>query len=208
MPDPALAGTGVDMIAVGADLEPGTLISAYRCGLFPMPVDPDRRRTKIAWFSPDPRGILPVDGLHVSRSLRRSRRRYRVTIDTAFTEVMSACADPTRDGRWINGSFIDAYSRLFDLGWAHSFEARDDDDELVGGLYGLHIDGLFAGEAMFSTATDASKVALVELVEWARSNGIELLDVQWATPHLTSLGVIEISRSEYLRRLAVAVGRS
>ncbi len=208
MPDPALAGTGVDMIAVGADLEPGTLISAYRCGLFPMPVDPDRRRTKIAWFSPDPRGILPVDGLHVSRSLRRSRRRYRVTIDTAFTEVMSACADPTRDGRWINGSFIDAYSRLFDLGWAHSFEARDGDDQLVGGLYGLHIDGLFAGEAMFSTATDASKVALVELVEWARSNGIELLDVQWATPHLTSLGVIEISRSEYLRRLAVAVGRS
>lgn len=205
MPDPAVAEPGHDVVAIGADLAPGTLLAAYRAGLFPMPVDPRRRRSKIAWYSPDPRGILPLDGLKMSKSLRRSRRRYRVTTNTAFADVVRACAAPTRDGRWISDAFVDAYSALFDLGWAHSFEAWSD-DELVGGLYGLRIDGFFAGEAMFSTATDASKVALVHLVEWLNETDAVLLDVQWATTHLVSLGVVEIPRSDYLRRLAAALG--
>lgn len=204
MPSPAEARPGVDLVALGADLQPGTILAAYRSGLFPMPVDPDKKRSKIAWYSPDPRGVLPLDGLKVSKSLRRSRRRYRVTTNTAFTQVMEACASPEREGRWITPEFVDAYSHMFDLGWAHSFEVWDDDNQLVGGLYGLRIDRFFAGEAMFHTATDASKVALVELVEWLNTSGATLLDVQWATPHLASLGVIEMPRREYLRRLADA----
>jgi len=204
MPDPAEAEPGNDVIAIGADLEPGTLLAAYRSGLFPMPVHPERRRSKIAWYSPDPRGILPLEGLHVSRSLRRSCRRFETRHDTAFEAVMRACADPNRDGRWITEDFIQAYVRLFDLGWAHSVEVYDDDDTLVGGLYGVLIGGFFAGEAMFHHATDASKVALVELVDSLRQIEVGLLDVQWATPHLSSLGVIEIPRTEYLRALAEA----
>lgn len=203
MPDPAEAEPGTDLVALGADLAPGTLLAAYRSGLFPMPVDPDRPRSRLAWYSPDPRGVLPLDALHVSRSLRRSRRRFEPRIDTAFDAVIRACADPAREGRWITEEFIDAYGRLFELGWAHSFEMYAD-GELVGGLYGVRIGALFAGEAMFHRATDASKVALVELVEWLRATGAFLLDVQWATPHLMSLGVIEIPRSEYLRRLSEA----
>jgi len=139
----------------------------------------------------------------VSRSLRRSRRRFEFEVDTAFEDVMRACADPSREGRWITEDFIDAYGRLFDLGWAHSFEVYAG-GVLVGGLYGVRIGGLFAGEAMFHHVTDASKAALVELVDWLRDTGAALLDVQWATPHLMSLGVVEIPRSEYLRRLSEA----
>jgi len=196
-----------DLVALGADLEPGTLLSAYRSGLFPMPFD----RRRIAWFSPDPRGIVPLDGLRVSRSLRRSIGRFEVRMDTRFAEVMQACADPARNGGWINRSFVDAYSRLNELGWAHSVEIyarrRDGggDDELVGGLYGVRVGGLFAGESMFHRATDASKVALVHLVDWLNATGAELLDVQWTTPHLVSLGAVDVPRHEYLHRLAAAV---
>lgn len=191
-----------DIVALGADLEPGTLLAAYRAGLFPMPFD----RRRIAWFSPDPRGILPLDGLRVSRSLRRSMRRYDVRIDTAFREVMEACADPTRPGRWINKAFVGAYSRLYELGWAHSVEVYEaGSDTLVGGLYGVRINALFAGESMFHRATDASKVALVHLVDWLRATDATLLDVQWTTPHLVSLGAIDVPRREYLARLATAV---
>ncbi|MEX2627282.1 MAG: leucyl/phenylalanyl-tRNA--protein transferase [Ilumatobacteraceae bacterium] len=189
------------IVAIGADLEPGTLLSAYRSGLFPMPFD----RRRVAWFSPDPRGILPLDGLRVSRSLRRSVRRYEVRSDTCFTEVMERCADRRREGGWIDRRFVEAYTGLHELGWAHSFETYAD-DRLVGGLYGVRIGGLFAGESMFHTETDASKVALVHLVDWLRSEGAELLDVQWTTPHLVSLGAIDISRDEYMRRLRSAVG--
>ncbi len=207
MPDPGTAEAGIDLVAVGADLAPGTLLAAYRSGLFPMPGDPSTPGGDIVWFSPDPRGILPLDGLRVSKSLRRSRRRYRVTQNQAFAEVMRACADPNRDGRWITDEFIDAYTHLFELGWAHSFETWDE-DQLVGGLYGLRIDGLFAGEAMFHRATDASKVALVELVDWLNGSGAQLLDVQWETDHLASLGVVAIPRDEYLRRLRSVVAPS
>lgn len=204
MPDPALAEPGDDMIAVGADLEPGTLLAAYRTGLFPMPVDPRRRKSNIAWFSPDPRGVLPLDGLHVSRSLQRSRRRFDARIDTSFEAVMRACGDPKREGRWITEPFVEAYLDLFERGWAHSFEIFSD-EQLVGGLYGLRIGGLFAGEAMFHHATDASKAALVECVAWLNDTGATLFDVQWSTPHLASLGVEEIPRLEYLGRLTEAV---
>lgn len=204
MPSPAEARPGVDLVALGADLQPGTILAAYRSGLFPMPVDPDKKRSKIAWYSPDPRGVLPLDELKISKSLRRSRRRYKVTMNTAFAQVMEACGSPEREGRWITQEFVDAYSHMFDLGWAHSFEVWDDDNQLVGGLYGLRIDRFFAGEAMFHTATDASKVALVELVDWLVTTGAQLLDVQWATPHLASLGVVEIQRRDYLRQLAAA----
>ena len=190
-----------DIVAVGADLEPGTLLSAYRQGLFPMPFD----RRRIAWFSPDPRGIIPLDGLHISRSLRKSVRRFDVTMNTRFTEVMRSCGDPSRPGGWINKSFVDAYTRLHELGWAHSFEIHDDRGELVGGLYGVRIAGLFAGESMFHRATDASKVALVHLVDWLNDTKASLLDVQWTTPHLVSLGAIDVARTEYLRLLADAV---
>ena len=188
---------------VGGDLEPGTLLEAYRRGLFPMPFG----RRRLAWFSPDPRAIIPLDSLVVSRSLRRSMRRYGVRRDTSFGEVMLRCADPRRPGSWITPAFVAAYRRLHQLGWAHSFEAFDEQDTLVGGLYGVRVGGLFAGEAMFHHARDASKVALVELASWLTATGATLLDVQWLTPHLASLGAIAVSRDEYLRRLADAVAR-
>jgi leucyl/phenylalanyl-tRNA--protein transferase len=186
---------------IGGDLAPGTLLAAYRIGLFPMPFG----RRRLAWFSPDPRAIIPLDALRVSRSLRRSIRRYEVRRDTAFPDVMVRCADPRRPGSWINPAFVRAYSTLHQLGWAHSFESYDEQGALVGGLYGVRICGFFAGEAMFYYARDASKVALVGLVEWLRATGARLLDVQWQTPHLASLGAIAIRRDEYLRRLADAI---
>jgi leucyl/phenylalanyl-tRNA---protein transferase len=189
------------LVAVGAGLEPGTLLAAYRRGLFPMPFG----RRRVGWWSPDPRGVLPLDGLRVSRSLRRSCARFEVRRDTSFETVMRRCGDPARPHGWINEQFVQAYTRLHQLGWAHSVETWLD-GELVGGLYGVRIGGLFAGESMFHSATDASKVALVALVEELRATGASLLDVQWHTPHLASLGVVEIGRAEYLARLAVAVG--
>lgn len=188
------------LVAIGGDLEPGTLLAAYRMGLFPMPVP----RRRIGWFSPDPRGIIPLDQLIISRSLRRSQRRYEVTQNQAFVEVMANCADPRRPSGWINRSIIDAYVTLHQMGWAHSVEVWQD-TRLVGGLYGVRINGFFAGESMFHHAVDASKVALVHLVEWLNRSGAQLLDVQWTTDHLASLGAIDISRVDYLKMLKDAV---
>lgn len=185
-----------DLVAIGADLEIGTLVHAYSCGLFPMPVD-----DSIGWFSPVRRGIIPVDGLHISRSLQKSCRRYRIGVDTCFEDVMVACGDPRRPHGWINDEFVAAYRRLHEAGWAHSVEVFAE-DTLVGGVYGVHIGGLFAGESMFHTRTDASKVALVALMALLVSAGVTLFDVQWSTPHLASLGAIEVSRDDYLRLLA------
>ncbi len=179
------------LVGVGADLEPGTLLAAYRRGLFPMPVGRDG---PMGWWSPDPRGVLPLAGLRVTRSLRRSLRRYEVRVDTSFEVVMRACGDPARSGGWITEPMVSAYVRMHDLGWAHSVETWTEDGELVGGLYGIAIGGFFAGESMFSRQTDASKVALVALVARLRAAGFRLLDVQWATPHLRTLGVVEVAR--------------
>lgn len=190
------------IVAVGADLEPGTLLAAYRAGLFPMPFD----RRRIAWFSPDPRGIIPLDGLHISRSLRRSVGRFDVAINTRFHDVMRACGDPRRPGGWINKHFVAAYTRLHELGWAHSVEVyQSGTDDLVGGVYGVRIAGLFAGESMFHRATDASKVALVHLVDWLNRTGARLFDVQWTTPHLVSLGAVDVTRDEYVALLHSAL---
>ncbi len=203
--DLSAAVPGEDLVGVGADLEPGTLLAAYRAGLFPMGLG-RHGRAPIGWWSPDPRGVLPLDGLRVSRSLRRSRARFEIRLDSAFDQVIAGCADPSRSGRWITGRVSEAYGRLHALGWAHSVECWRE-GRLAGGLYGVTIGGLFAGESMFHRETDASKVALVALVELLRQAGAEcrLLDLQWRTSHLSSLGAVEIPRSEYLWRLSEAL---
>jgi leucyl/phenylalanyl-tRNA--protein transferase len=193
------------VVGIGADLEPGTILTAYRHALFPMPV---QAGGPTAWWSPDPRGIIPIDGLRVSRSLLRSTRRYEIRIDTAFATVVEACGDPQRPHAWISDDIAAAYIRLHELGWAHSVEAWSrETDELAGGLYGVAIGGLFAGESMFHRETDASKAALVALVGLLLADGEpdRLLDVQWLTPHLESLGAVEIPRRDYLRRLGRAL---
>lgn len=189
------------IVGVGADLEPDTILSAYAQGLFPMPLDPDG---PIAWWSPDPRAVLPID-MHVSRSLKKSMRRFHFTMNTAFVDVMTACANPDREHGWIDSQILNAYTQLHELGWAHSVETRNEAGELVGGVYGIGLGRLFAGESMFHTETDASKAALVHLTNVLRENGVTLFDVQWMTPHLSTLGAIDLSRSEYLRRLDKAV---
>lgn len=203
--DLSAAVPGEDLVGIGADLEPGTLIAAYRSGLFPMGLGRGGRGP-MGWWSPDPRGVLPLDGMRVTRSLRRSRRRFEIRVDTAFEQVISACADPSRPGRWITDAVARAYLRLHELGWAHSVECWRE-GTLVGGLYGVAVGGLFAGESMFHRHPDASKVALLALVELLAADGDRrrLLDVQWRTPHLAMLGVIEIPRAEYLERLHKAL---
>jgi leucyl/phenylalanyl-tRNA--protein transferase len=200
--------TDDDLVAVGADLEPGTLLAAYRRGLFPMP-EPSRFRLpgrvaapSVGWWCPARRGVLHLDRLHVSRSLRRSVRDFEIRVDTAFDEVIAACADPRRPGGWIDAAIVDAYTTLHRLGWAHSVEAWRD-GRLAGGLYGVAIGGLFAGESMFHRERDASKVAMVGLVDLLTDDHADrrLVDVQWATPHLMSMGVEEISRREYVEAL-------
>jgi leucyl/phenylalanyl-tRNA---protein transferase len=194
-----------DLVAIGADLEPGTLLAAYRRGLFPMPSGTEG--DPMYWFCPVRRGVLTVDGLVVSRSLRRSVRDFEVRVDTAFDEVVAACADPARESGWIDGDIRAAYRRLHELGWAHSVETWRD-GRLVGGLYGVAIGGLFAGESMFHTERDASKVALVALVRGLDDGHAHerVVDVQWSTPHLASLGVVEQPRATYLRRLPATLG--
>lgn len=199
LPDPRAAAN--DLVGIGGDLAPSTLLAAYRAGLFPMPV----RRRRLGWWCPDPRGIIPLAGLHVSRSLRRAARRYEVRVDSAFEAVMAACGDPSRPHGWITPAFVDAYGELHRLGWAHSVETFDGDGRLVGGVYGVRIGRMFAGESMFHRATDAGKVALLALVGRLRDDGATLFDVQWVTPHLVRLGAVEISRDEYLARLGAAV---
>ncbi len=199
-PNPAQAGTD-DVVAIGADLEPGTLLAAYRTGLFPMYL-PDGG--PLAWWSPVRRGILPVDGLLVSRSLRRSIRRFEWSVDEAFDDVVAGCADPSRPHGWITPDITLAYRELHRLGHAHSIEVWES-GRLVGGLYGVNLGGLFAGESMFHMVADASKVALFHLVEIMSPTDDPLVDTQWQTDHLASLGGIEVSREDYLHRLAVAL---
>ncbi len=190
------------VVGIGADLQPATLVAAYSRGLFPMPLEAGG---PVAWWSPDPRAVIPLDGLHVSRSLRRAVPRFDVTVNTAFEEVVTRCADPRRPLGWIDDQILEAYGRLHQLGLAHSVETRDSRGRLVGGIYGVGFGRFFAGESMFHAVTDASKVALVALVERLRQAGVVLFDVQWQTPHLASLGAVELARTDYLFRLEGAV---
>ena len=203
-PDPVGMEPGSDYAGIGADWNVGTLIAAYSAGYFPMPEGDEP-----GWWCPDPRGVLPLDGMRVTRSLRQSAKKFTVTRDQAFDAVVAACGATERDGgHWINEDVTLAYRRLFDAGIAHSIEVFLD-DVLVGGLYGVEVGGLFAGESMFHHARDASKVALLELVRILSSApdpDRRLLDVQWATDHLESLGVVQIPRPVYLGRLRDALG--
>lgn len=199
LPDPRLADG--DVVAVGGDLAPGTVLQAYRKGMFPMHL-PDGH---LGWWSPVERAILPLDGLYISRSLRKSTRRFTVTTDTDFHGVIHGCADPEREGSWITPEFIETYSELYRMGWAHSIEVWDREGDLVGGLYGIAINGLFAGESMFHRARDASKVALVHLVVLMNESHGALIDVQWQTPHLANLGAVVIGRDKYLAMLPGAL---
>jgi leucyl/phenylalanyl-tRNA--protein transferase len=187
------------VVGFGADLKPSTLVDAYRRGIFPWP----HPGVAVPWFSPDPRAVLPLDGMRVSRSLRQRLRRcgWSTTVDAAFDEVVNACANrPGGEGTWIGRDMCQAYSRLWQLGWAHSVEVWDG-DVLVGGLYGVAVGGCFTGESMFHRATDASKVALADLVDrWAEAGGA-FVDVQLPTEHLTSLGAVELPRATFLARL-------
>jgi leucyl/phenylalanyl-tRNA--protein transferase len=188
---------------------PELALLGYRNGVFPMPQYGFRGRRLMGWYSPLDRGILPLDRLRVTRSLRKMLKRYRISVDTAFDQVLRRCADPSRPGGWIDDRIADVYTRLHDRGVVHSVEAWTADGRLAGGLYGVGIDGLFAGESMFhdpEIGRDASKAALVALVDVLGADGLpRLLDVQWQTPHLATLGVIEVDRDDYLRRLAEAL---
>lgn len=185
-------------------LSPALLVAAYSQGVFPMAMEDG----EVYWFDPDPRAVLPLDRFHVSHSLRRRLKRgdYEIRVDTAFEMVIEACAAPSlgRDKTWISAEFIEAYTALHRWGYAHSVESWQG-GELVGGLYGVAIRGLFAGESMFSRRPDASKVALFHLVRRLRMAGFLLLDVQFLTDHLKQFGAEEISSAQYKRRLATAL---
>jgi leucyl/phenylalanyl-tRNA---protein transferase len=200
-PDPRSAPAQAPL-AWGGDLEPETLLDAYRHGIFPWPIS-DRT---LCWWSPDPRALFPLDGVHVSRSLRRTLRssRFRCTQDTAFTDVITSCATERPEGSWITPAMIQAYTRLHQLGYAHSVEVWDTNGRLVGGIYGVAVGAAFSGESMFHRATDASKVALVDLAARLRAHGFWLLDAQLPTPHLTSMGAVTMPRSAFLALLSVA----
>lgn len=183
-----------------SELTPEILVSAYVQGYFPMDVEGD-----VLWFSPNPRAILPLDTFHASKTLLQTCRNggFDIQVDTAFAETIQACADRP-EGSWISEEIVAAYSELFRLGLAHSVEAWTD-GKLAGGLYGVAIGGAFFGESMFHQQRDASKVALVALVNRMRERGFTLLDVQWTTPHLKRFGVVEVPQRQYLRLLATAI---
>jgi leucyl/phenylalanyl-tRNA--protein transferase len=204
--DPHVAHPESDLVCFGAELDPVTVLHAYAMGLFPMNVDTDTGRQELGWWSPNPRGVLRLDHLIVSRSLRKSLRKFTVTFDKAFVQVMRACWRDGGEGNWITDEFVDTYTHLHERGFAHSVEVWNASGKLVGGLYGIELGGLFAGESMFHAEPDASKVALVSIVEkLAGCDGPRIFDVQWQTDHLESLGVIEIDRGHYLDELALAL---
>ena len=189
------------LVAIGGDLRPERLLQAYRCGVFPWYDEGE----PICWWSPDPRAIFELDGLHISRRLRRTIRsgHFHVTVNQDFAGVIRGCADRT-EGTWITSAMIEAYETLHRLGYAHSVEVWHG-KELAGGLYGVALGGFFAGESMFTRQRDGSKVALVYLMERLRRRGFELFDIQFLTEHTAGLGAIEIPRKAYLARLRRAL---
>lgn len=202
---PPTATTAEGLVCIGGRLSSEWLLDAYSHGIFPWPMWEDQ---PIAWWSPDPRAIIDLNAFHISRRLRRTIRRgkFRVTCDRAFDAVIRGCATGAgrEGGTWLTPAMIAAYCRMHELGHAHSIDAWYE-DRLAGGVYGISIGGLFAAESMFHRARDASKVALAHLVAHLRARGYLLLDIQQLTPHTASMGASEISRIDYLRRLAQAV---
>jgi leucyl/phenylalanyl-tRNA--protein transferase len=182
------------------EIEPEFLLKAYQLGVFPMAMHDG----EIAWFSPDPRGIIPLNTFHIPHGLKRVLKKniFEIRINHAFVETMAGCAD--RPSTWIDQAIVNSYTRLFEMGFAHSVETWRD-GELVGGLYGVAMGGAFFGESMFSRVPDASKVALTHLIERIRDRGFQLLDTQWSTPHLRQFGCEDIPRSRYMRLLERAL---
>jgi leucyl/phenylalanyl-tRNA--protein transferase len=225
-PDPVLAPENTDLIAISAfdlagnslELNPDlswpkltsfgsnwnseTLLTAYRSGLFPMPYEIDGQESAIGWWSPQPRAIFNPGEIHVSRSLKAAQRKFRVTVDHDFEAVMRACGNPNRVSGWINEDVISAFVELHKLGFAHSIEVWDRDNQLAGGLYGLELGGIFAGESMFHVTKNASKVALAHLGELLNDGHGRLIDTQWMTSHLESMGAKPIDRAEYCANLS------
>ena len=204
---PISSATEDGLLMVGGRLTPERVLAAYRRGIFPWPIV-ESGYELLAWFSPDPRAIIELDQIHVSRRLARRMRsqRFRVTCDLAFADVVAGCATPrsTEGGTWITPDMARVYGQLHALGHAHSIEVWQG-DMLVGGLYGVSLGGFFAGESMFHRARDASKVALVVLVAHLRARGFRLFDVQQATEHAVSMGATEIRRSRFVARLREAL---
>ena len=220
-PDPTLAPADIDLIAIsafdtagfplelnpsidwpkltffGSNWDPETLVAAYSAGLFPMPYEIDGQESAIGWWSPHSRAVFYPGEIHVSRSLRAAQRKFRVTVDRDFESVIRACGNPDRESGWINEDVIFAFVALHNLGVAHSVEVWDKDDQLAGGLYGVEIGGIFAGESMFHIAKDASKVALAHLGELLNDGNGRVIDTQWMTNHLESMGAKPIERWEY-----------
>jgi leucyl/phenylalanyl-tRNA---protein transferase len=211
LPDPLVTAVpGEDVVGLGADLSPGTMLAGYRAGMFGMRTELDGQDV-LAWWSPQERGLLPLNSLNISRSLARSARRFEIRIDSAFSEVVHACRHGVRpgdrDGEWIIDEYVASYEELHELGWVHSVEAWRD-DRLAGGLLCVEIGGLVCGESMFSRERDASKVALMGLVSILDQGtkdpqlpGGRFIDVQWVTEHLASLGAIGVDRHHYLTEL-------
>ena len=194
-----------DLVILGADLKPETVIDSYQHGIFPMHIEVANKR-QIGWWSPQQRGILPLNKINISKSLQKSMKKFHVSFDQAFDQVIDGCGDDKRPQGWINKEIKIAYKKLFELGYVHSVEVWNKKDELVGGLYGVEVQGLFAGESMFHKETDASKTAMVYLVNKLKdAGGKRLFDVQWQTPHLKSMGVIKIPRKKYLSMLPEAM---
>jgi len=189
------------LTSFGSNWNPETLLTAYQAGLFPMPYEIDGQESAIGWWSPQPRAIFHPGDIHVSRSLRAAQKKFRVTIDLDFEAVIRACGNPNRASGWINEDVISAFLTLHNLGIAHSIEVWDEDNQLAGGLYGLELGGLFAGESMFHVAKNASKVALAHLAELLDDGNGRLIDTQWMTSHLQSMGAKPIDRVEYCQKL-------
>lgn len=210
------------VVAIDGDLSVATLLEAYRLGIFPWPTDVRLRPrgpivNVLLWFCPPERAILEFQNLQINRSLARARRRalasgeLRFTIDRAFREVMQACASvprPGSEGTWITEPLLEAYGNLFDQGHAHSIEVWDAEGNLVGGVYGVEVDGIFAAESMFHRVSDASKLALLHLMEWLQGRGIAWIDIQMMTPHLEKLGARPLPRRDYLKLLSASRRRA
>ena len=190
-----------DLVILGADLQPETILDSYKNGIFPMHIEIENK-IELGWWSPQFRGVMPLNKIIVSNSLKKSMKKFTVTFDQDFDSVIDGCGDDKRPKGWINKDIKKAYRKLFDLGYVHSVEVWNNKNQLVGGLYGIEVNGLFAGESMFHKETDASKTAMVHLVNKLKvAGGERIFDVQWQTPHLKSMGVVKMSRAKYIATL-------